>query len=239
MSEQYDRQILLFGEEAQQCHSESKVFIAGAGGLGSPVSIYLAIAGIGTIIIADCDTVSLSNLNRQFLHTDANIGRKKVDSARSTLEQLNTEIEIITYSESISEENIGDMTADCTLTIDCLDNFKTRFILNQTALEKKIPLIHGAVTGRDGQTTTILPRKTPCLACLFPNPPPRELSFPIVGTTAGVIGSMQANEAIRILTGNGATMADKLLIWDGRSSSLDEMAIERNESCPVCSAIKQ
>jgi len=239
MSERYDRQILLFGEEAQRRFSESKVFIAGAGGLGSPVSVYLALAGIGTIVIADCDTVSLSNLNRQFLHTDADIGQKKVDSAKSTMEQLNTDIEIITYSEPISEKNIDHLTEGCDLIIDCPDNFETRFILNQITLKKNIPLIHGAITGWDGHATTILPGLTPCLACLFPNPPPMELSFPIVGTTAGVIGSMQANEAIRILTGNGATMAGKLLIWDGRSSSLDEIPIERDENCDFCSAIKQ
>ena len=236
MSERYDRQILLFGEEAQRRLSESRVFIAGAGGLGSPVSVYLAIAGIGTIVIADCDTVSLSNLNRQFLHNDTGIGRKKVDSARDALEHLNTDSEIITCSEPISKENADQLIEDCDLIIDCLDNFETRFILNQVAVEKNIPLIHGAVTGWDGQATTVISGESPCLSCLFPNPPPNEVSFPIVGTTAGVIGSIQANEAIRILTGKGATMAGKLLIWDGRSSSLDEMPVERDENCPVCSA---
>lgn len=239
MSERYNRQILLFGEEAQRRLSTSGVFIAGVGGLGSPVSVYLAIAGIGTIVIADCDTVSLSNLNRQFLHNDAGVGKKKVESARDSLKNLNKDIDIITCSEPISDENIADLTADCDLIIDCLDNFGTRFILNRIAIEKKIPLIHGAVTGWDGQATTVIPGESPCLACLFPNPSAKEMSFPIVGTTAGVIGSIQANEAIRILTGYGPTMAGKLLLWDGRSSSLDEIAIEKDENCPVCSKIRQ
>ncbi|WOF15186.1 HesA/MoeB/ThiF family protein [Methanoplanus sp. FWC-SCC4] len=235
-SDRYDRQIMLFGEKGQKRLSEAKVFIAGAGGLGSPVAVYLAIAGIKRLVIADCDTVSLSNLNRQFLHTKTDINSNKTDSARETLERLNDDVKIMTVTEPLSKDNILGLTIGCDLIIDCLDNFKTRHVLNRAAIEKNIPLIHGAVSGWDGQATTIIPGHTPCLECIFPNIPPKE-KFPIVGTTAGVIGTMQANEAVRILTGNGATMAGRLLIWDGRASSIDEMHLLRDEKCPACSKI--
>ncbi|MDD4127468.1 MAG: HesA/MoeB/ThiF family protein, partial [Methanomicrobium sp.] len=143
-SERYDRQVMLISEDAQKRLFKSKVFIAGAGGLGSPVSAYLAIAGVKQIVIADPDTVSLSNLNRQFLHDSSKIGMKKTDSAKETLERLNDDVEVITVSEAVSDENISRISDGCSLIIDCLDNFEARRVLNREAVKKGIPMIHGA-----------------------------------------------------------------------------------------------
>ncbi|MBN2733414.1 MAG: HesA/MoeB/ThiF family protein [Methanomicrobiaceae archaeon] len=237
-SERYDRQIMLFGDGAQERLFNSKVLVAGAGGLGSPVSVYLAIAGVKTIVIADCDTVSLSNLNRQFLHDTSAIGIKKTDSAKNTLERLNSDTEILTVSDKITEDNVYEISKGCSLIVDCLDNFETRRVLNRAAVRMNIPMIHGAVSGWDGQATTIIPGIGPCFECIFPADKTPKKAFPIVGTTAGVIGSIQANEAVRILTGSGATLTGKLLIWDGRGSSVDLIPLLRNENCHVCSGQK-
>jgi len=234
ISERYDRQVMLFGEDAQRRLSSSKVLVAGAGGLASPVSVYLVEAGVGKIVIADGDSVSLSNLNRQFLHDTSRQGMKKAESAKKTLEQLNEDVEVLPFSELISDENIGEISDGCSLIIDCLDNFEGRRILNRQAVESGIPMIHGAVSGWDGQATTVVPGLSPCFECLFPKNPPKE-TFPIVGTTAGVIGCIQANEAVRILTGSRPALSGKLLIWDGRSSSTDMIPVLRDENCPVCS----
>ena len=232
-NEKYIRQIMLFGEEGQEKLENAKVFVAGAGGLGSPVSTYLAVAGIGKIIIADFDSVDLSNLNRQFLHHEKDIGREKIKSAEEKLLSLNPEIKVETIREKITDENAGSIVPPCDLIIDALDNFDTRHVLNRLAVERNIPLIHGAVSGYRGQATTIIPGKTPCLCCIFPSSFKKEV-FPVLGTTPGVIGSIQANEAIKYLTGQGKLLENRLLLWDGLSCSFSELHVNKAENCPVC-----
>ncbi len=237
-AEKYIRQIMLFGEDGQEKLRKAKVLVVGAGGLGSPVSTYLAVAGIGKIILADFDSVELSNLNRQFLHHEKDIRREKIKSAEEKLLSLNPEIEIETIREKITDENAGSVVPPCDLIIDALDNFDTRHVLNRLAVKRNIPLIHGAVSGYRGQVTTIIPGKTPCLFCIFPTSFKKEV-FPVLGTTPGVIGSIQANEAIKYLTGQGELLENRLLLWDGLSCSFSELKVNKSEKCPICGVNKR
>jgi adenylyltransferase/sulfurtransferase len=237
-AEKYIRQIMLFGEEGQEKLAKATVFVAGTGGLGSPISTYLAVAGVGKIIIADFDIVDPSNLNRQFLHHEKDIGREKVKSAEEKLLSLNPEIKVETISEKITDENAGSVVPPCDLIIDALDNFDTRHVLNKLAVERKIPLIHGAVSGYRGQATTVIPGKTPCLFCIFPTSFKKEV-FPVLGTTPGIIGTIQANEAIKYITGHGMLLENRLLLWDGISCSFSELNVNKTENCPVCGINKR
>jgi molybdopterin-synthase adenylyltransferase len=229
----YHRQILMLGEEGQEKLKAARVLIAGAGGLGAVISLYLAAAGVGTLRIADCDVVDASNLNRQILHWGGDLGRPKTASASEKLASLNSLIRIEKVSGRIDETSIDAITGDCDLIVDAMDNFPTRYLLNRTALKKGIPFVHGAVRGLYGQATTVLPGKTPCLRCIFPGSPPPEI-FPIIGATCGVIGSIEATEAIKLLSGRGEPLAGRLFIWDGMAASADTIAIERNPACPDC-----
>jgi adenylyltransferase/sulfurtransferase len=235
--EKYSRQILLFGEEGQEKLKKAKVLVAGAGGLGSPVSTYLAIAGVGKIILADFDSVDPSNLNRQFLHHEKDIGRLKIESAKEKLLSMNPDIEVETIAEMLTESNLETLVPECDIIVDALDNLETRHILNRLAIKRKIPLIHGAVTGYDGQVTTIVPGKTPCFYCIFPRISKKEV-FPILGTTPGIIGSIQANEAIKFLTGQGKLLEGRLLFWSGLSGNFSEISLSKLNNCPVCGCLK-
>jgi adenylyltransferase/sulfurtransferase len=237
-TEKYIRQIMLFGEEGQEKLKRAKVLVVGAGGLGSPISTYLAVAGIGKILLADFDSVEPSNLNRQFLHHEKDIGKEKIKSAEEKLLSLNPEIKVETIREKITDENAGSIVPPCDLIIDALDNFDTRHVLNRLAVERNIPLIHGAVSGYRGQVTTIIPGKTPCLCCIFPTTFKKEV-FPVLGTTPGVIGTIQANEAIKYLTGQGKLLENRLLLWDGLSCSFNELKVNKTENCPVCGVDKR
>ncbi len=230
----YSRQIRLFGEDGQEKLKRTSVFIAGAGGLGSVISFYMAAAGFGKIRICDCDIVELSNLNRQILHANADVGRAKAKSAYETLTGINPEIEVEALVETISEENIDQLLQGCDLIMDAMDNFPVRYLLNRAALQRKIPLFHGAISGYQGQATTIIPGKTACLACIFPRAPPASI-FPALGSTCGVIGSIQVTEAVKYVTGAGQLLENRLLLWDGLNGCLDEMAYERNPACRECS----
>ncbi len=198
-TEKYIRQIMLFGENGKEKLRQARVFIAGTGGLGSPILTYLAVAGVGQIIIADFDIVDPSNLNRQYLHHEKDIGKEKIKSAEEKLISLNPEIRVETIKGKITDENSVSIVPPCDLIIDALDNFDTRHALNKLAVERKIPLIHGAISGYRGQVTTIIPSKTPCLYCIFPSSFKKEV-FPVLGTTPGVIGTIQANEEIKYIT---------------------------------------
>lgn len=235
-AEKYIRQIMLFGEEGQEKLKKAKVFVAGTGGLGSPISTYLAIAGVGEIIIADFDCVEKSNLNRQFLHHEKDIERAKVESAEEKLLSMNPDIKVEAIKEKITDENADSIIPSCDLIIDALDNFDTRHVLNRLAVKRKIPLVHGAVSGYRGQATTVIPGKTPCLCCIFPDSFKKEV-FPVLGTTPGVIGSIQANEAIKYITGQGKLLENRLLLWDGSSCSFSELNINKTGNCPVCGII--
>jgi len=234
--EKYSRQILLFGEEGQEKLKNARVMVVGAGGLGSPISTYLAIAGVGKIILADFDSVELSNLNRQFLHHEKDIGRTKIESAKEKLLSMNPGIEVETIGEMISESNIESLIPECDIIVDALDNLETRHLLNRFAVKRRIPLVHGAVTGYDGQATTIIPGKTPCLYCVFPRISKKEV-FPVLGATPGVIGSIQANEVIKFLTGKGKLLEGRLLFWNGFSGNFSEISLSKLNNCPVCGVL--
>jgi molybdopterin/thiamine biosynthesis adenylyltransferase len=230
----YSRQIRLFGDDGQEKLKRTNVFIAGAGGLGSVISIYMATAGFGRIRIVDCDFVEQSNLNRQILHANADMGRPKAQSAYETLIGINPEIEVEAEVQTISEDNIDQLLQGCDLIMDAMDNFPVRYLLNRAAIQRKIPLFHGAISGYQGQATTIIPGKTACLRCIFPRAPP-PATFPALGSTCGVIGSVQVNEAVKYVTGAGKLLENRLLLWDGLNACLDEMACERNSACRDCS----
>ena len=232
----YSRQIRLFSEEGQERLKGLNVFIAGAGGLGSVISLYLAASGFGRIRIADCDSVELSNLNRQILHGSSDLGRSKARSALETLRDINPEVEVEALEERISPESIDSLLQGCDMIMDAMDNFPARYLLNRAALQRKIPLFHGAISGFQGQATTIVPERTACLRCIFPRAPPAQTS-PALGSTCGVIGSIQVNEAIKFALGRGELLENRLLLWDGLSSNLEEISCERNSSCPDCSFI--
>ncbi|MDO8840727.1 HesA/MoeB/ThiF family protein [Methanocalculus sp.] len=231
--DRYKRQIMLFGEEGQERLKEATIFIAGAGGLGSPISIYLAVAGVGRIILVDKDSVELTNLNRQILHFNRDIGERKTISAVAKLRDINPDIRIDVIDTTIDETNVLELVGDADGIVDAMDNFPTRYLLNSVAYTKKIPFFHGGIRGLCGQATTIIPGETACLSCIFPHPPPAEV-FPVVGVTPGFIGVVQANEVIKYFTSTGELLANRLLHWDGERSTVDEIRLEKDPACPVC-----
>ena len=232
VNETYLRQIPLIGESGQKNLEESTVVIAGAGGLGSPVAFYLASAGIGTLRIADMDVIEPSNLNRQILHPASRVGMKKAVSAQQTLAEQFPACSVEALPEKIDESSVSRMVAGADLIVDCMDNFAARYVLNHAALDQDIPLLHGAVTGYSGQLTLIIPGKTPCLSCIFPHAE-TTASAPALGAACGVVGSMQALEAVRTLTGT-PTLAGKLLVFDGMTNTFSSFAVKKSRRCPVC-----
>lgn len=235
--ERYERQVRLFGAEGQRRLKRATAVVVGAGGLGSSVSTYLAVAGVGRIVV-DGDVVEMSNLNRQILHGATDIGRPKAISAAETILGLNPEVEVEAVAQFADEENLASLVGEADLVVDTLDNFPSRYMLNRAALKRGVPLFHGAISGFDGQVTTIIPKKTPCLRCIFPRSPPKVTS-PAIGATCGVIGSIQAGEAIKYLTGKGELLGGRLLIWDGLRARCDEIPIERNPRCIDCGGLRE
>jgi molybdopterin/thiamine biosynthesis adenylyltransferase len=231
--ERYKRQMMLFGDKGQEKLKNANIFIAGAGGLGSPVSLYLAVAGVGTLTVVDHDVVDQSNLNRQILHFDRDIGRKKTESAEEKLTAINPDITIRAIDTSIDAGNAEKLVGRADGIVDAMDNYPARYLLNEIALKKKIPLFHGAIRGFYGQATTIIPGQTACLACIFPKAPPKEV-FPVIGVTPGLIGMVQATEVIKYLLKTGELLANRLFIWDGMQAHAEEICIERNPACAVC-----
>lgn len=233
--ERYDRQIMIkgFGEDGQEKLKQAKVIIAGSGGLGSPISIYLTAAGVGTIRIVDHDRVELSNLNRQVLHWDSDIGRCKVDSAIEKLSRLNQGVKVETIEETIDEANISRLVAGFDLIVDAMDNLPTRYLLNRAAIENNIPFFHGAVYGLEGRAITIIPGKTACLRCVYRGLTPQE-KFPVIGVTPGVIGCIQATEVIKYIVGIGKLLTNKLLVYDGLNMKFTELVVKRDPNCEHC-----
>ena len=237
---QYHRQMLIagWGEEGQQKLKDCRVFIAGAGGLGSPVSIYLAVAGIGEISICDADTVELSNLNRQILHPVAHIGQSKVVSAAKTLHELNPSVRLLTHAAYMDQDSLESIVGQPDVVVDCLDNFHTRYLLNAYCVQRGIPLVHGAIHGMMGQVTFLQPPETPCLRCLFPSAPPKE-TFPVVGATPGIVGCIQALEVLKHLTGVGTTLKGRLLFFDGEEMAFSTFNVSRTPGCPECGRLSE
>lgn len=231
----YARQMMIegWGEETQKKLKQSTVFIAGAGGLGSPVSIYLAVAGVGNIRICDFDSPEWSNLNRQILHDPARIGTNKAVSGKMTLERMNSDITVTALTGKIVEENVDELIGNADIILDCMDNFPTRFLLNECAIRKKIPLVYGSIWGIDGRLSFIQSPETPCLRCIFPEAPPKEV-FPVIGATPAVIGSLQALEALKYLSGAGSTVKNQLLVWEGATTDFKKFRIRKDPECPTC-----
>lgn len=237
--ERYGRQIIIggFGEEGQEKLKRTKVFIAGTGGLGSPVSIYLVAAGVGMVRIVDHDKVELSNLNRQILHWDEDIGKKKIDSASGKLKKLNQDVKIEAVEEMITEANVLQLVADFDLIVDAMDNLPARYVLNKAALERNIPFFHGAVYGFEGRAMTIIPGQTACLKCVYRGRVTPQEKFPVIGVTPAVIGCIQATEVIKYIVGIGELLTDRLLVYDGLSLKFTEFKVKKDPNCEHCSRL--
>jgi len=240
--ERYSRQIILpnIGGKGQEKLLNAKVLIIGAGGLGSPCALYLASAGIGKIGIVDSDAVELNNLQRQVLHSTKDVGRPKVESAKDRVNSINPEVEIIPYKMRLTSENILGIIKDYDIIVDGSDNFPTRYLVNDACVFSKKPLSHGGIFRFDGQAITILPGEGACYRCLFPEPPPPGLvpscqEAGILGAVAGVIGTIQANEALKYILGIGELLTGRLLIFNALDSSFRQVKVPRDPNCLVCS----
>jgi len=233
--ERYHRHMMIagWGEAGQERVKSARVFVAGAGGLGSPTSIYLAVAGVGRLSICDCDSPELSNLNRQILHNDSRIGMNKAQSAKLTLSELNPTIEVTAIEDRIEADNVDELVGDANIIVDCMDNFPTRYLLDECAIRRGIPFVHASVWGLEGRLTFIHSPDTPCLRCIFPVAPPREV-FPVLGAAPGVIGCLQAVETLKYLTGVGENLKNQLLIWSGLDASFETFPVAKKADCPVC-----
>jgi len=234
----YDRQIMIpeIGEEGQEKLKQARVVIAGVGGLGSPIALYLAAAGVGNIRIIDEDTVDISNLNRQILHWDRDIGRGKVDSAYEKLSALNPTIEVEAIRATIGQDNVAKFVEGCDLIVDAMDNLPTRYLLNRTAIENNIPFFYGAIRGFEGRVMTIIPGKTACLRCMYRGPVPKE-KFPVIGIAPAIVGAIQAAEVIKYIVGMGGLLTGRLLLYDGAEQTFKEFKVKRNPRCEHCGGL--
>jgi molybdopterin/thiamine biosynthesis adenylyltransferase/rhodanese-related sulfurtransferase len=238
----YSRHLLIpeVGEEGQLKLLDSKVLLIGAGGLGSPASLYLAAAGVGRIGIVDADVVDESNLQRQIVHSTERLGEAKVDSAKRTIEALNSDVEVVTYQERLSSENIERILADgWDVIVDGADNFPTRYLVNDASVWHGVPVVHGSIYRFEGQVTVFKPHEGPCYRCLFPTPPPPELAPScaeggVLGVLPGVIGTLQANETLKLALGIGESLVGRLLLFDALAAEFTELKLRRDPDCPVC-----
>ncbi len=240
--ERYQRQILIegIGNEGQAKIKKATVGVVGAGGLGSPVCMYLAAAGVGNLIVVDDQKVEASNLNRQLLHwqEDAEASSLKVDSAANKLTAINPGLKLRRHSERIYSDNISDLLDDADILVDCTDNFETRMIMNDYAIRRNVPLVHGAVESLHGQITTVMASRTPCLKCIFPSLPKRKGPIPVLGPAAGTIGALQAVEVIKLITGLGQPLFGKLLVIDVQDNCYEMISVEKDPHCTACSQDK-
>jgi len=238
--DRYSRHIIMdeVGPEGQGALLDSSVLVVGAGGLGSPVVQYLAAAGVGTLGIVDADIVERSNLQRQIVHGDDDVGRPKVASAAEFVETLNPDVDVRTHELRLSAENVAEVVDGYDLVVDASDNFPTRFLVNDYCTLAGIPFTHGAIYRFEGQVTTF-DGDGPCYRCLFPEAPP-EGSVPdcattgVLGVLPGTVGAIQATEAVKLLTGIGETLAGRMVVYDAAEMSFDEVPVRPNPDCPVC-----
>jgi molybdopterin/thiamine biosynthesis adenylyltransferase len=236
--QRYDRQILIrqVGREGQKRLKKASVVIAGTGGLGSPIAMYLAAAGIGNLTLIDCDTVETANLNRQLLHWQKDIGRLKSESALEKLIQINPDIHVEVRCTRIDDHNAPELVAGCNAVVDALDNLATRYSVNRAAITSGIPFFHGAVNGFEGRAMTILPGKSACLRCLYKGPVSQGAA-PVIGVTPGIIGTIQATEVIKFLLGQGDLLTNRMMHYDGLAMVFREFQVRRNPNCDHCGHI--
>uniref|UniRef100_C6DYK5 Molybdopterin-synthase adenylyltransferase n=1 Tax=Geobacter sp. (strain M21) TaxID=443144 RepID=C6DYK5_GEOSM len=237
----YSRHILLkeVGGKGQKKLLEGRVLIIGAGGLGSPIALYLAAAGVGTIGIADADEVDLSNLQRQIIHTTPDVGKAKVLSAKETMLAINPELTVNTYQTWVCAENIAGLIADYDFVIDGTDNFAAKFLINDACVLAGKPYSHGGILQFDGQTMTVKPGESPCYRCIFPEPPPKDViptcsRAGVIGVLPGVLGTLQATEAIKYLLGAGDLLTGRLLTYNALRMRFREIPVKKNANCPIC-----
>ncbi|MHB1968833.1 MAG: molybdopterin-synthase adenylyltransferase MoeB [Acidimicrobiales bacterium] len=239
--QRYHRHLLLpeVGEKGQQRLLDAKVLLLGAGGLGSPAGIYLAAAGVGTIGVIDMDVVDASNLQRQILHTMDRVGMRKVDSAKAALEALNPDVTVRTYDTRLGADNVLDIFDGYDVIVDGTDNFPTRYLVNDASLLKRIPVVHGSIFRFEGQVTVFDPYVGPCYRCMIPEPPPPELApscaeAGVLGVLPGIVGSIQAVEAIKVILGLGDPLVGRLLTYDALGQSFRSFNVRRDPACPAC-----
>jgi molybdopterin/thiamine biosynthesis adenylyltransferase/rhodanese-related sulfurtransferase len=238
----YSRHLLIpeVGEEGQLRLLGSHILLIGAGGLGSPAALYLAAAGVGTLGIVDDDTVDASNLQRQIIHSTERIGEPKAESAKRTLEALNPDVQVRVFRERLTSENVDRILGEgWDVIVDGADNFPTRYLLNDASVWHGIPVVHGSIFRFEGQVTVLKPGGGPCYRCLFPQPPPPELAPScaeggVLGVLPGIVGSLQANEALKLVLGIGDGLVGRLLLIDALAPSFTEVALRRDPDCPVC-----
>jgi molybdopterin/thiamine biosynthesis adenylyltransferase/rhodanese-related sulfurtransferase len=238
----YSRHLLIpeVGEAGQLALLESKVLLLGAGGLGSPAALYLAAAGVGTLGIIDPDTVDASNLQRQVLHSTASLGEPKVLSAKKTLESLNPDVTVVPYEERLDTDNVDRiLSAGWDVIVDGADNFPTRYLVNDASVWHGIPVVHGSIFRFHGQVTVFKPHDGPCYRCLFPQPPPPELAPScaeggVLGVLPGIIGSLQANEALKLLLSVGDPLIGRSLLFEALEGTFTEIQLRKDSDCPVC-----
>jgi len=238
----YSRHILIpeIGEEGQLKLLDARILLIGAGGLGSPASLYLAAAGVGTLGIVDADIVDETNLQRQIAHSLDTLGMPKVDSAKGAIERLNPDVNVVTYRERLTSENIDRILDDgWDIIVDGADNFPTRYLVNDASVWRGIPVVHGSIYRFEGQVTVFKPHEGPCYRCLFPEPPPPELAPScseggVLGVLPGIVGSLQTNEAIKLAAEIGDPLVGRLLLLDALATEFNEVKIERRSDCPVC-----
>lgn len=231
--EQYRRQLALIGEAGQERLLRASVLVAGAGGLGTAIALQCAFAGIGRIRIVDGDVIERTNLNRQILYREGDIGRYKADAAALRLEGIHPDLRVEAVHTGITEKNVDAFVQGCDIVLDGMDNYPARYLLDAAARAARVPFVHGAVHGFYGQVSTFIAGITPCLRCLVPYPPP-DGAVPILGVTAGAIGCIQATEAIKYLVGTGSLLTSRVLLWDGLGGDAVVEAVEGNPGCPVC-----
>jgi molybdopterin/thiamine biosynthesis adenylyltransferase/rhodanese-related sulfurtransferase len=248
--DRYSRHILLpeVGEVGQSRLLKSKVLLLGAGGLGSPAALYLAAAGVGTLGIVDADTVDASNLQRQILHATSRVGMPKVESAAKAIHEINPDVKVVGHEERLDSSNVERLFADYELVVDGTDNFPTRYLVNDASVFMGKPIVHGSIFRFDGQVTTFLPPKAaakfgresgPCYRCLYPEPPPPHLApscqeAGVLGILCGIVGTLQATEAIKLLLGKGDLLTGRLMTYDSLKMRFRELKLRKDENCPVC-----
>jgi sulfur-carrier protein adenylyltransferase/sulfurtransferase len=238
----YSRHLLLpeVGLEGQIELLESKVLLLGAGGLGSPVALYLAAAGVGRLGIVDDDVVDVSNLQRQVIHTGSRVGEPKVDSAEQAIRELNPDVEVVKWNVRLDASNIMEIIEGYDVIVDGVDNFPTRYLLNDATVRLGIPVVSASILGFDGQLAVFQPYEGPCYRCLYPTPPPAELAPScgangVLGVLPGTLGLLQATEVIKLVTGAGDPLVGRLLLYDALAATFTELKVRRDPDCPICS----
>jgi sulfur-carrier protein adenylyltransferase/sulfurtransferase len=240
--DRYSRHLLMpeVGVEGQLKLLDARVLLLGAGGLGAPTALYLAAAGIGTLGIVDNDVVDLSNLQRQVIHTQERVGEPKVDSAEATIANLNSDVRVVKYPVRMDASNIMEIAEGYDVIVDGLDNFPTRYLLNDASVRLRIPVVSASILGFDGQLSVFAPYEGPCYRCLYPTPPPAELAPScgangVLGVLPGTMGLLQATEVVKLILGEGEPLIGRLLLYEALGATFTELKVRRDPDCPICS----